>query len=190
MAGTKSKSLKGRKERQVVKYRDTDGHEWEALEGEPSGCFTLPGQNGQLYSIRSFMNFVAKSVAKVKITNSPESIETAGNVDFADAMLLTGEPLPPKGRDQKSGRSTAKAARSTTGSTKTVTVSEEESPLVANYLTVKKMLSLKRNCSGLTKAMLVKQTSLSVHQIARAMGYDKDAFKTERRGRDTFYTLA
>lgn len=179
---------RNKKQPQVVKYRDTKGNEWEVEEGKPSGCFTLPGENGQLYSIRDFLDFVKKNVAKVKIANAPGQIESAGDVDFEAAMLLTGEPLPPKGRGSKK-KAVKKSSRRPTKKASITRSTEELSPLVANYLTVKKILSLKRNKSGLTKAMLAKQTSLSVHQISRAMGHDRDTFTVERRGRDTYYTL-
>jgi len=88
------------REPKKVKYRDSSGNTWEAVEGQPNGTFKLPGSD-RLFSIIAFAKWVERNVATAQIDDPSQKITDEGSVDFVTALALTGEAPPPKPAEKK-----------------------------------------------------------------------------------------
>jgi hypothetical protein len=105
------------REPRIVKYKElSTGRTWEAKEGEPNGCFALPGKEGEIFSLESLVNFIAKNVSRVTVVNENQAIEGPFPVTFNDGLALMG--LAPAEQPKKA-----------IGSTKTASTASAPMPL-------------------------------------------------------------
>jgi hypothetical protein len=77
-----------------VKY--TDGVDsWQALPGQPNGCFRFPGDSEEkMYSLSSLYDFLRKGCRLVKL-DTDVKIETLDTPDFDSVFsMIGGKPAP------------------------------------------------------------------------------------------------
>jgi hypothetical protein len=73
-----------------LKY--TDGkNTWEALPGQPNGCFTLPGHPDELFSLKSLYEMIKKHCRPARIL---QGVGGGEEVTFADGIAVLGEMAP------------------------------------------------------------------------------------------------
>lgn len=108
------------KQKQTVEYSDTSGNRWEAEEGGPSGCFTLPGSEVQ-FSLRGFVQWAERTLPRAKTLGDVKVLDE-GFANFEDVWVSAGG----KEAQEKATTTKAKSKAASTESKSTALVSSED----------------------------------------------------------------